>query len=133
MQIAGIERAADPCKNLTFLYVIDINSLGEVEEMVQESLRLELKWMGNTLLRIAERRAQDASLKAELVIREGTVRDEICRYVIESGAHLLMLGAPRGASVNIFGHDEIETFADSIHATTGVPVEIIRPKPAPAA
>lgn len=131
VQLAAIERARRPNQELVFLYIIDSNSLGEVEEMIRESLRLELMWMGKTLLRIAEKRADEGNIKAALVIREGTVRDEICSFVIESGAQLLLLGAPRGTSANIFGDDEIERFAGSIHQTTGVPVEIIRPEAVP--
>jgi nucleotide-binding universal stress UspA family protein len=96
--------------------------------MIAEALREEMLWMGKTLLRIAERRAAEANLTVSLVIREGAVRDEICRFVTEAQAELLLLGAPRDSTTNIFGDDEIETFAGSIHATTGVPVKIIRPE-----
>lgn len=127
-QLAAIEYARQPGKELTFLYVIDINSMGELDEIIEEALRQELLWMGKTLLRIAEMRADQADLRANLVIREGSVRDEICDYVTETQAELLLLGAPRGTSANVFGDDEIEKFAGSIEATTGVPVRIVRPE-----
>ncbi len=128
VQMTAINRAKAEGQTLTFLYVIDPASLGEVDAMLWEPLRQELIWMGKTLLHIAEKRADDADLKAQIVIREGTVRDEICTFVTETNAKLLLLGAPRGTSANIFGDDEIEVFARSIHDTTGVPVEIIRPE-----
>ncbi|MEZ4518447.1 MAG: universal stress protein [Chloroflexota bacterium] len=128
VQLAAIERAREPGQQLTFLYVIDPDSLADVDEMIREHLRSELMWMGKTLLRIAEKRASEANLPAELIIREGSVRDEICNFVTETGAVLLLLGAPRETTANIFGDDEIENFAQYIHETTDVPVEIIRPE-----
>lgn len=129
VQLAAIDYAAQPGKELTFLYVIDLSSLGEVDDIIREALRQELIWMGKSLLRIAEKRAAEAGLPAKLVIREGGVRDEICDFVTETRAELLLLGAPRGTSTNVFGDDEIESFAGSIQATTGVPVRIVRPAP----
>jgi nucleotide-binding universal stress UspA family protein len=128
VQMAAIDHARGPDKQLTFLYIIDVTSLGEVDDMIAAALREEMMWMGKTLLRIAERRAADANLTVSLVIREGAVRDEICQFVTEARAELLLLGAPRDSTANIFGDDEIETFAGSIQATTGVPVKIVRPE-----
>lgn len=129
VQLAAIDHARQPGKRLTFLYVIDIDTINEVDSIIHDALRQELTWMGKSLLRIAEKRAADANLQATLVIREGSVRDEICRYVTETDAELLLLGAPRATSTNIFGEDEIESFAGSIQSTTGVPVKIVRPAP----
>jgi nucleotide-binding universal stress UspA family protein len=128
VQMAAIDHARGPDKRLTFLYIIDATSLGEVDDMIAAALREEMMWMGKTLLRIAERRAAEAKLTVSLVIREGAVRDEICQFVTEARAELLLLGAPRESTANIFGDDEIETFAGSIQATTGVPVKIVRPE-----
>lgn len=127
VQLAAIDLARQPGKELTFLYVIDLSSLGEIDDIIGEALREELIWMGKSLLRIAEKRAAEAGLKPALVIREGPVRDEICAFVTETHAEMLLLGAPRNTTTNIFGDDEIETFAGSIQSTTGVPVKIVRP------
>lgn len=128
VQMAAIARSLKTGQQLDFLYVIDPSSLGTVEETLSEAVQAELTWMGKTLLRVAEKRADAAGVRAELVIRQGGVRDEICNYVMESHAGLLLIGAPRGTSATVFGDEEIEHFAVSIHQTTGVPVEIIRPE-----
>jgi hypothetical protein len=108
--------------------VTDPASLGAVDEMLIPALREELHWMGQTLLSIAHQRALLAGLEAEVVIRVGKVEAEIGRYLHESGANLLLLGAPRGTTANVFGDDAIEKFADSLQKATNLPVEIIRPE-----
>ncbi len=129
VQQTAVTRAIAEDKQLIFLYVSDPNSLEGIDEATLPAVRAELNWMGQTLLRIAERRAHNSGLEARLVLREGSVRDEICSLVTEVNAELLLLGAPRGTSTNVFGNSEIEQFAAFIHDTTGVKVQIVRPAP----
>lgn len=120
-------------KQLFFLYVSDPGTMEGIDEKTLPAVRAELNWMGQTLLRIAEKRAISSGLEAELVLREGPVRDVIGAFVQEVDAELLLLGAPRGTSANVFDHDEIDLFARSIHESTGVRVRIVRPAPLDAA
>lgn len=131
VEFAAIERAKKTGQPLVFLYVIDTGSFGELDDMMRPALRDELSWMGKTLLRIAENRAKTAGLKAEIVIREGSVREEISQYAAVTRASVLMLGAPSFTTATIFGDDEIEQFARSIQQSIGIPVEIIRPESEP--
>lgn len=128
VQMAAIRRARAEGKRLTFLYVTDPASLGDVDETLTAAVRQELNWMGKTLLRVAQQRAEVADLDADVVIREGNAQQEIGRFLQACGASLLMLGAPRGTTANIFGDDAIERFAISIQKKTGIPVEIVRPE-----
>ena len=128
VQMVAVRRAKESGQPLTFLFVTDPASLGAVDEMLIPALREELHWMGQTLLSIAHQRALLAGLEAEVVIRVGKVEAEIGRYLHESGANLLLLGAPRGTTANVFGDDAIEKFADSLQKATNVPVEVIRPE-----
>ena len=127
-QMAAIERAKATEKPLLFLYVVDPNSLDDdIDDSMKDALLAELNWMGETLLRIAQKRADAAYLGTEVKIRKGKVRDEIIRFVKDVDAELLMLGAPRGTTANVFGDDAIERLADDVHKETAVSVEIIRP------
>ena len=83
--------------------------------------------MGETLLHIAQTRADSMYLPTEVKIREGRVQEEIIRYLRENETDLLMIGAPRGTTANVFGDDTIELLADAIQKATDIPVEIIRP------
>ncbi len=127
-QMAAIEKAQLTQKPLLFLYVVDPDSLeDEIEASLKTAVLAELTWMGETLLRIAQKRADTAYLSTEVKIRRGNVRQEIIRFMKEVEADLLVLGAPRGTTANVFGDDAIERFAETIRKETAVSVEIIRP------
>ncbi|HEX6387779.1 MAG TPA: universal stress protein [Anaerolineae bacterium] len=128
VQIAAIRRARAEEKPLIFLYVTDPATLGDFDETLLPAVREELNWMGKTLLNIARHRAELANLKADVAIRMGNVQEEISRFLQERDASVLMLGAPRSSTANVFGDSAIEGFALSIEEKTGIPVEIVRPE-----
>ena len=84
--------------------------------------------MGETLLRTAQRRADSSELISEVRVRQGNIQEEICRFLKDSQASLLLLGAPRGTTANVFGDDAVERVAQQIMDDTGVKVEVIRPE-----
>lgn len=128
VQQRAIQYAQQQGHELVFLFVIDTTSLRELEEKMGAAVREELYWLGRTLLLIARRRADNAHIASEVVIREGVVRDEIISFLDERSADLLLLGAPRGTTDTLFGDDAIEQYARSIQTQSGVPVEIVRPE-----
>ena len=128
VQMAAIQMAQQQGKPLTFLFVTDPASLGRVEPPLVPAVQAELNWMGKTLLSMAHQRAHLAGIEAEVVVREGAITVEIGRYLQECGADLILLGAPRGTTANVFGDDAIERFARSIQQSTEIPVKIIRPE-----
>ena len=127
-QEAAIRRARKEGKPLVFLYVTAPDSLGDVDEKLIPAIRQELNWMGQTLLQVAKGRAEAAGLKATVKIREGVVQAEIERFLQESNAEVLILGAPRGLTANVFGDDVVEQFAQSIQDDTGIEVQVIYPE-----
>ncbi len=127
-QMAAIKKAKETEKQLLFLYVVDPNSLEEeIDDSLKDAVLAELDWMGETLLRIAQKRADTAYLSTEVKIRRGSVREEIIRFMKDVDADLLVLGAPRGTTANVFGDDAIERLAETIRKETAVSVEIVRP------
>lgn len=127
VQQAAINYARQRKSDLVFLFVIDTSSIDEEEEELIQAVRTELYFLGQTLLRIAKKRAANFQVTAEIVIREGRVMDQITTFLEESAAELLLLGAPRGTTATTFGDDAIERFAEAIYRETDVEVEIIRP------
>ena len=128
VQIMAIGKAKAEDKPLTFLFVTDPASLGMVDALLVTAVQEELNWMGKTLLNIAHQRAHLAGIEADVTVRVGEVRQEIANYLQECGADLLLLGAPRGTTANVFGDDAIEQFALAIQDSTGIPVEVVRPE-----
>lgn len=129
-QLQAIRSARDLGVPLTFLYVVDIRMLGEVDEKLSIAVRAELQWLGQALLRVAKQRAEQVGVDVDIAIREGIVRDEIIRYLRESHASLLILGAPRGTTSQ-FGDDSIELYARSIERDAGIDVQVMRPEDVP--
>lgn len=128
VQLAAIRRAKQSGKDLVFLFVADSSMEEKVEETLQTAVRDELIWMGNAMLQIAKLRAGAENIAVRLVIKVGEVREEIERFLQDSQAELLLLGAPRGTSATVFGDDAIEQFAHMIQEDTGVTVQVIRPE-----
>jgi nucleotide-binding universal stress UspA family protein len=114
--------------DLTFLFIVDMSGMDEADEKLKPAVKDELFWIGQTLLQIAQRRANSANISSEVVIREGNVQEEIGRYLRESSATMLLLGAPRGTTTSRFGDDFVEQMATEIQDQSGVPVEIVRPQ-----
>ena len=127
VQQSAITYARERGTDLVFLFVVDTCSLQNEEDELIRAVCKELLFLGQTLLRIAKKRAANYQVTADIVIREGEVKEEISKFIDERSAELLLLGAPRGTTDTTFGDDVIEQFAEAIHRDTGVEVEIIRP------
>jgi nucleotide-binding universal stress UspA family protein len=128
VQLAAIERAKQTGKDLVFLFVADTTMRVHIEENLHTAVRDELVWMGNAMLQIARLRAGARHIDVQLKVRVGEVREEIERFLQDSQADLLLLGAPRGTTATIFGDDAIEKFAKTIQQDTGIQVDVIRPE-----
>jgi len=128
VQLVAIDRAKRFGNPLVFLYVAAPGDLGHESSALQEAVREELIWLGKALLYVAEKRAQDAGLKVETVTLVGNVQDEICSYLTEHKASILLLGAPRGTTAELSGDDAVERFASRITENSGVEVQTVRPE-----
>jgi hypothetical protein len=128
VQLTAIEQAERSGYPLVFLYVAAPGNMGNISFALKEAVREEIIWLGKALLYVAEKRASDAGLKVETVILMGDVQDEICHYLTEHKASILLLGAPRGTTAELYGDDAIERFASRITENSGVDVQIVRPE-----
>lgn len=127
VQMAGINEARRSGNGLVFLYVTAPDGMIQEDVDLQTAVSAELSWVGQALLRIAQKRANAADITAELVIRKGQVREEIARYLQETDVDLMLLGAPRGTTPHIIGDDAVERFAQFLESETGVTTRVIRP------
>lgn len=127
VQNVAIRLAKESGASLTFLYIVDTSVPPPDEQGLESAIRTELRWMGRTLLRVAERHAQEAGLAPTLALREGQVADELAAFVTETGASLLLIGVARGDGAE-GGLDRTRAFADHIQALTGVAVDVVTPE-----
>ncbi len=131
VQREAVRLADEQDKRLVFLYVIDTSDIDLRDESLLPAVKKELFWLGRALVLLAQKRARLQGVQADVIIREGDVPAEIGKFLQESNASLMLLGAPRGTTANVFGDDAVERFAAEIEERTGVPVQVIRPESAP--
>lgn len=129
LQLEAVKRARRDSALLLIVYVVNHHELGELEAGEIPDVEAELMWLGETLLLLAQNRALDAGVSAEIALLTGAPLSEIATYAREQTADLIMLGAPRGTTANVFGDDEIERAANWLIDETGISVEIVRPEP----
>lgn len=127
VQQEAVRVAQSQNKHLIFLYVIDTSDMDSSDESLLPVIKQEMFWLGRVLVLIAQKRARLRDIQADVVIREGDVPTEIGKFLQEANASVLMLGAPRGTTANVFGDDAVELFAADIEKRTGVPVQLVRP------
>ena len=126
-QLGAIERAKKENARLTFVYVVDDSLFEDIDETTRIALRLEMYWLAQSLLRMATKRARLLGVSAEIVILEGPLRQQLYAWIRDNKPLALVLGAPRGTTVNHFGDDEVEKFAIEIEGETGISVQLVRP------
>jgi len=91
-----------------------------------EALADELERLGRRLLCIAQARAREQKVEADMVVRQGPVRQTIEDFLQEVNASMLVLGVPRtGLGAQAFAPGELPQFAQEIRAATGVVVVVV--------
>ncbi|MCI0398969.1 MAG: universal stress protein, partial [Chloroflexi bacterium] len=126
-QEKAIRRAQETGGRLIFIYVVDFNVLDHFDGGLKPAVRHELSWLGKTLLSMAKKRAEDENVPVQVVVREGAVGEEIIKFLRDSGAGVLFLGASRSATSTFSGDDAVEQLARAIGEKAGIPVEVVRP------
>lgn len=111
---------------LIFLFVVDTDFTHSANEALAEALADELERLGRRLLCIAQARAEEQGLSADMVVRHGRVRQAIEGFLREMEASTLILGASGPGSENkAFSPGEIPQFAQEINANTGIEVIVV--------
>jgi nucleotide-binding universal stress UspA family protein len=128
LQLEAVERAQHSKAILLFIYVVNHRELGDLEAGQIPDVEAELTWLGETLLLLAQNRALEVGVSAEIALLTGSPLTEIANHARTRAADLIMLGAPRGTTANVFGDDEIERAAKWLSEETQIQVEIVRPE-----
>lgn len=111
---------------LIFIFVVDSNLDRPIDEELNAIVADELERLGKRLLCIAQVRAQEQGVSADIVVRHGTVRQVIEDFLLEVHASTLILGMPQNNShTQAFAQETIPQFAQELRAATGVEVIIV--------
>lgn len=112
---------------LVFLYVVNADFMHEITEISRISeAESEVHRMGEFILLMAQERAREADVEADVVCRHGPVLEVIEETLNEYKANTLVLGHARAhdATEAHFPLDELREFARCIEEDTGVHVVI---------
>ena len=125
-QEQAIALAHERGDRLIFLFIADTTFTRPNNQALAQALTDELERLGSRLLCIAQARAHQQGIEADMVVRHGPVREAIENFLREVQASTLILGAPQaGSAEQIFAPGEMSQFAQEIHAATGVEVIIV--------
>jgi nucleotide-binding universal stress UspA family protein len=124
-QDRAIALAKEQGHQLIFLYVLDLDFIKHTAAPIVVDVTEEMTSMGDFLLLMAQERARDQGVEAEVAVRQGKVREAIQEFLVERNADLLVIGLPHaGSDQCVFDEDELHPFAKAIKEATGVRVDI---------
>ena len=129
-QERAIDMAREQRAPLIFLFVADISPISmkmKPSKDLAGVLADELEQLGASLLCIAQARAHERGIEADMVVRRGAVRPTLEIFLREVDASTLVIGAPeRGAEhPPVFDPAGIDHFAVQIRADRGVEVVVV--------
>ncbi len=129
-QERAIALAREQGAPLIFLFVADISPISmkmKPAKDLADVLADELEQLGASLLRIAQARAREHGIEADMVVRRGVVQPTLESFLREVNAGTLVIGAPeRGAErPPVFDSAGIDHFAAQVRAGLGVEVVVV--------
>ena len=96
----AIDLAKEREARLIFLYVTDVRFLDHMSSPLLVDVSHELDEMGRFLLAMAQDRAQQADIDAEILVREGVFRDALAEVIQEKQVDTVVIGkSTRGTGV----------------------------------
>jgi K+-sensing histidine kinase KdpD len=107
--------AKETGQTIYFLYVVNLDFLTHSSSSKTNNISHELHDMGEFILLSAQEKAIEGGAKAESVIREGQVIEEIVSYCAEQSPTYVILGRPEEEGVdNLLSIERLQLFADRI-------------------
>ncbi len=109
---------------LLFLYVFDRSILQRVATPIVINVEEQVKHMLAYLQRTAQEQAQQAGVQASVLVRTGSLRDEIQAVASEREITLIVLGRSGKGSLT-FVDGALEGLAAEVEEATGIPVLVV--------
>jgi nucleotide-binding universal stress UspA family protein len=110
-------------QELIFLYVVDLSFLDMTASPIVIDVESGVERMGEFLLAMAQERAREQGVEAQVVIREGKTREKIKAAVKELEVDTVVLGRP--AEGGVFQEESIRAFTREIEEETGAKVVLV--------
>nr|HID13101.1 universal stress protein [Anaerolineae bacterium] len=125
-QDRAIALAKERGDRLIFLYVVDLDFVDSTAAPIVVDVGQEVTGMGEFMLLMAQERAREQEVEAEVAVREGKVRQAIQDFLREVDADLLVIGLPQPQSRRrVFDEQGVHPFARAVKEATGVEVLVV--------
>ena len=112
--------------SLIFLFVVDAAFVRMTNKDLADVVADELERLGRRLLSVAQARAREHDIDAEVAIRHGDVQQAVDGFLREVNAGALVIGAPRSSAEHpAFDPAALDEFAARIRADVGVEVIVV--------
>lgn len=112
---ASIQLAKDTRETIYFLYVVNLDFLTHTSSSKTNHISKEIEEMGEFILLGAQEQAHSEGVKAESIIREGKVVDEIITCCEEVNPTYVILGRPQeDREDNLLTLERLHAFAERI-------------------
>lgn len=119
-QDAVIAMAKAEGASVVFLYVVDVEFLKLIAQGVRpDVVGAELEHMGEFLLAMAVERAAAEGVRADMIVRHGTLLSALASAAVEEGADAIALGRPSGPD-SAFSMTDLQQLAARIERDTGI-------------
>ena len=117
----AIEIALDRGAELIFLYVFDQRAIQQVATPIVINVSSQMDHMRAFLRNTAQREAIKAGVRARVLVRAGSLREQIQSIANEQRVDLIVMGNPSEKS-SLFKREALRVLADEIEAETGIEV-----------
>jgi nucleotide-binding universal stress UspA family protein len=120
----SIQLASETGLSLYFLYVVNLDFLTRTSSSRVHLISKQMREMGEFILLTAQAEANKKGIKAENIIRQGKILEEIINVCHEKGANYVVLGKPKmqDDAENIFTHERLDEFGQQIETESGARV-----------
>ena len=123
-QDAAIALAKEQGDTLLFLYVVDLHFLDKTAGAGVVDVEREMVKMGQFLLLMAQERAVEQGVTAEMICHKGQVREGLKSVAHEEKVSLIVLGRPADLE-SVFQLADLQAFAAEVESETGIETRIV--------
>ncbi len=119
----SIQLAKETGQTITFIYIVNLDFLTHSSSSRTEHISSEMQEMGEFILLDAQDQAQKQGVKAQGIIRDGSVIDQIIAYSEEIQPDYIVLGQPETSrDNNLLSGDRMQAVIQRIKETVDVEV-----------
>ncbi|MBN1202256.1 MAG: universal stress protein [Anaerolineae bacterium] len=117
----AIRFAKEQGSEVVFLYVFDQHVLEGVATPIVINVKAQIEHMLAFLETTAQVQAQQAGVKATVIVRTGRLREQLKTVAKEEKVSSIVLGSPAGQA-SLFQQEAMRTLTSEIEEATGIPV-----------